>query len=118
MIIVLQKVLQKIGASNDAQVKRSRYNDNSHTMDILKMIAELRAERTAIEDAVAVLERLAHTRGKRRGRPPVWMSVIRGENSSPRRTRAFSAETKKKMAEAQKKRWAAYRKAQQAAASK
>jgi hypothetical protein len=86
-------------------------------MDILKMIAELRGERAAIDDALAVLERLAATRGKRRGRPPVWMSVVKGGSSSPQGRRAFSAETRKKMAEAQKKRWAAYRKTQ-AAASK
>ena len=81
------------------------------------MIAELRAEKAAIDEAVIVLERLAHTRGKRRGRPPVWLSVVRAEGGS-RGARVFSSETRKKMAEAQKKRWAAYRKAQQAAASK
>lgn len=83
-------------------------------MDILKMIAELHSERAAIDDALAVLGRLAQTRGKRRGRPPSWMSVIReAESSSPAspRTRVLSAETKRKMAEAQKKRWAAYHKA-------
>jgi hypothetical protein len=82
-------------------------------MDILKMIADLRAERAAIEEALVVLERLAKTRGKRRGRPPSWMSAIRGvmkQNSDHPRTRVMSAETRKRMAEAQKKRWAAYRK--------
>ena len=82
-------------------------------MDILKMIAELRGEREAIEDALAVLERLAKTRGKRRGRPPVWMSAIRSaqnHESSSSRTRVLSTETRKRMAEAQKKRWAAYHK--------
>jgi hypothetical protein len=39
-------------------------------MDILKMLAELRAEREQIEEAIIVLERIAHGRGKRRGRPP------------------------------------------------
>ncbi len=88
-------------------------------MDLLKMIAELRAEKAAIEDAMAVLERLAHTRGKRQGRPPVWLSVVRGANGNGTRApRVFSAETRKRMAEAQKKRWAAYRKSQQAAATK
>jgi hypothetical protein len=82
-------------------------------MDILRMIADLRAERTAIEEALVVLERLAKTRGKRRGRPPTWMSAIRGainDDDSAPRTRVMSAETRKRMAEAQKKRWAAYRK--------
>lgn len=86
-------------------------------MDILRMIADLRAEREAIEDALVVLEKLAKTRGKRRGRPPVWMSAIRSAqnhvNSAPR-TRVLSAETRKRMAEAQKKRWAAYHKEQAA----
>jgi hypothetical protein len=89
-------------------------------MDILKMIAELRDERAAIQDALIVLERLAHTRGKRRGRPPAWMSVVRhaDANSAEPKSRVFSADTRKRMAEAQKKRWAAYRKGQQSAVSK
>lgn len=87
-------------------------------MDVLKMISELRAEREAIEQALVVLERLAHNRGRRRGRPPMWMTVIRGAAAAERSPRVFSADTRKKMAEAQKKRWAAYRKAHQAAASK
>jgi len=81
-------------------------------MDILRMIAELRSEQAAIEDAVTVLERLAKTRGKRRGRPPSWMTAMRGaaaEEDGEPRTRVLSAETRKRMAEAQKKRWAAYR---------
>lgn len=80
------------------------------------MIAELRSEKEAIDDAVAVLERLAQTRGKRRGRPPEWMSLVR--SSGPRQGRVFSAETRKKMAEAQKKRWAAHRKSQQVSSNK
>ena len=45
------------------------------TMDILKMLADLRAEREQIEQAIVAIERLAvGTRGKRRGRPPAWMS--------------------------------------------
>jgi hypothetical protein len=44
-------------------------------MDILKMLAELRKEREQIEQAILVVERLAAgTGGKRRGRPPKWMS--------------------------------------------
>jgi hypothetical protein len=83
-------------------------------MDILKMIADLRDERAAIEDALIVLERLAHTRGKRRGRPPAWMSMVREANAAPGapKSRVFSADTRRRMAEAQKKRWAAFRKGQ------
>lgn len=41
-------------------------------MDIMKMLAELRQEREAIEEAIITLERLARGQGKRRGRPPAW----------------------------------------------
>lgn len=44
-------------------------------MDISKMLEELRAERSAIEESILVLERLAAGRGKRRGRPPQWMAI-------------------------------------------
>jgi len=38
------------------------------------MLAELRAEREAVEQAIIVLQRIAAGRGKRRGRPPAWIS--------------------------------------------
>jgi hypothetical protein len=43
-------------------------------MDVSKVLAELRAERQQLEEAIMTLERLARGRGKRRGRPPAWMS--------------------------------------------
>jgi hypothetical protein len=43
-------------------------------MDIRKMLAELRAERELVEDAIIALSRLDGGE-KRRGRPPLWMSV-------------------------------------------
>ena len=43
-------------------------------MDVSKILAELKAERAQIEEAIVSLERLALGRGKRRGRPPSWMS--------------------------------------------
>jgi len=46
-------------------------------MDINKMLAELRLEREHIEEAIMTLERLARGRGRRRGRPPAWMSQIK-----------------------------------------
>ena len=45
-------------------------------MDVSKILAELKSERTQIEEAIASLERLAMGRGKRRGRPPAWMSEV------------------------------------------
>jgi hypothetical protein len=46
-------------------------------MDITKMLAELRQEREQIEEAIVTLERLAQGRGRRRGRPPAWMSELK-----------------------------------------
>jgi len=46
-------------------------------MDILKMLAELRAEREGVEQAILVLERIAAGRSKRRGRPTAWMQAIK-----------------------------------------
>jgi len=43
-------------------------------MDINRMLAELRSQRDQLTEAVSVLERLAAGRGKRRGRPPAWMT--------------------------------------------
>lgn len=80
------------------------------------MIAELRAERAAMDEALNVLERLARTQGKRRGRPPAWLKIVGGAEAAEGRSRVFSEETRKRMAEAQKRRWAAYRKAKTAAA--
>ena len=44
-------------------------------MDIKKMLDELRIERAMIEESMLALERLALGRGKRRGRPPQWMTT-------------------------------------------
>ncbi len=45
-------------------------------MDVNKMLADLRQERQQIEEAILSLERLARGRGRRRGRPPAWLSQI------------------------------------------
>jgi hypothetical protein len=45
-------------------------------MDVTKILSELREERVQIEEAILSLERLARGRGKRRGRPPAWMSEM------------------------------------------
>jgi len=80
-------------------------------MDIVKMLADLRAERQRLEEAVLVLERLAAgTGGKRRGRPPKWMAAAKSESPGTKlKTRRFSAATRRRMAAAQKRRWAARR---------
>jgi hypothetical protein len=84
-------------------------------MELTKVIAELRAEREAIDQALAALDRIARSSaGKRRGRPPAWLAAATqatgGETAEPAKKRNLSPEVRKKMAEAQKRRWAAYRK--------
>jgi hypothetical protein len=80
-------------------------------MNVNQMIAELKAERQALTAAMSVLETIAQSRGsRRRGRPPAWLAGASAAKKdrpldSPRRV--FSAATKRKMALAQRKRWAA-----------
>lgn len=52
-------------------------------MDVNKMLQELREEREQIEEAILTLERLARGRGKRRGRPPAWLSEMRKAEATP-----------------------------------
>ena len=46
-------------------------------MDIVKMLADLRDQPEANEQAIIVLERIAAGQGKRRGRPPAWMAATK-----------------------------------------
>ncbi len=75
-------------------------------MDVLRMLSELRAERDQLEEAIITIQRLAAGQGKRRGRPPAWMKS-ETDVATPRKRKAFTAATRKKMAAAQKARWAA-----------
>jgi hypothetical protein len=45
-------------------------------MDVSRILAELKAEREQIEEAIVSLERLARGRGRGPGRPPNWMAEI------------------------------------------
>ena len=51
-------------------------------MQIEKRLAELRTERDQLTEAILVMERLALGRGRRRGRPPAWMSQVREEREA------------------------------------
>lgn len=52
-------------------------------MDVGKMLSDLRQEREQIEEAILSLERLARGRGKRRGRPPAWMTEVKKRGRPP-----------------------------------
>jgi hypothetical protein len=84
-------------------------------MNLINMLSELRSELQQIEEAILVVQRLAAGGAKRRGRPPKWLSSEAergGVASAPvRKRKPFSAATGKKMAEAQRKRWAAVKRA-------
>jgi hypothetical protein len=83
-------------------------------MNVNQMILDLRAERDALTAAMAVLEGIAQSRGKRRGRPPSWLANLPGIKRKEGPKRTVSAATKKKMALAQRKRWAAAKKTNEA----
>jgi hypothetical protein len=63
-------------------------------MDVTKMLEELRQEREQIEEAILSLERLARGRGKRRGRPPAWMSEVKRRGRPPGSKNKSKAESK------------------------
>lgn len=99
-------------------------------MDTARMIRELEAQQATIGDVIAGLKRLTvgGAMGKRRGRPPSWISAAQPQiptqpakqpataASAPpaanvRKGRVISAAARKRMALAQQKRWAEVRKA-------
>jgi len=47
------------------------------------MLSDLRDEREQIEEAIMTLERLARGRGKRRGRPPLWLQEAKKRTDVP-----------------------------------
>ena len=47
------------------------------------MLAELRAERDQLAEAILVMERLAAGRSRRRGRPPAWMTALNRRGRPP-----------------------------------
>ena len=51
-------------------------------MDLNRIIQDLKAERDVLAAAIECLERLATGRGRKRGRPPNWLSG-RGEVKQP-----------------------------------
>ena len=54
-------------------------------MDIERMLADLRAEREVIEEAILALERLARGTAARRGRPPKWLAEMKAAEEGPKR---------------------------------
>jgi len=79
-------------------------------MNLADILSELRSKRDAVEEAIMILERLAREAAKRRERPINLMTRgVGGAARPPAKGRTFSAESRQRMAEAQRKRWAAKR---------
>ena len=76
--------------------------------DVLELLI---AERDRLDQAIAVLQG-----PRRRGRPPCSGKKV--DAKKERKRRAVSAEARKRMSEAQRKRWAAQKKAGKKAAKK
>ena len=51
-------------------------------MELGKILKALNDERETIDHAIVTLEHLAAGRGKRRGRPPLWMKAARERKKS------------------------------------
>ncbi len=63
-------------------------------MNVSQILEQLIQERDQIEEAILSLERLAAGRGRRRGRPPAWLSNFKEAattaSDKPKRRRAPS----------------------------
>jgi hypothetical protein len=56
-------------------VKNRRVETRRGTMNVEKVIAELREERACLDEVIISLEKLQSRRTPRRGRPPSWLTV-------------------------------------------
>lgn len=76
-------------------------------MNILRMLKEMKQYHELLSESINVIERLALGGKKRRGRPPQWLSTeTKVLPKSHQHRKPFSITTRKRMAAAQKKRWA------------
>ena len=58
-------------------------------MDLAKVLLQLREELAALDAAIVSLERL-HQGGRRRGRPPEWLTEMKKPGRTSRKRRAGS----------------------------
>lgn len=54
-----------------------QFGAEDQSVDLMKILEDLRRERASIEEAILTLERLVEGRGRRRGRPPTWLAEAR-----------------------------------------
>jgi hypothetical protein len=71
------------GFCSETGTGRTETRNTGATMDVSKILEELRQERVQLEEAILSLERLARGRGRRRGRPPAWMAAAKKRGRPP-----------------------------------
>jgi hypothetical protein len=82
-------------------------------MDTRKILAELRAERTRIEQAIAAIEAISNDGAVAlRGRPKAATSAANTAAKPQRRRRRLTAAGRKRLSEMMKQRWAERKKSQ------
>ena len=64
-------------------IRVAEHKEEVISLDITKILDELRQEREQLEEAILSLERLARGRGRRRGRPPAWMVEAKKRGRPP-----------------------------------
>jgi len=79
-------------------------------MDVKNLLAEIDAEISRLQSARASLVALAGTVAPKRGRPKGSKNLV-AKAAPEHKPRKMSAEGRKRIAEAQKRRWAAAKKA-------
>ncbi|SEF43534.1 hypothetical protein SAMN05421819_0008 [Bryocella elongata] len=79
-------------------------------MDVKNLLAEIDAEIARLQSARASLVALSGTATPKRGRPKGSMTLV-AKAIPEQKPRKMSAEGRKRIAEAQKRRWAAAKKA-------
>jgi hypothetical protein len=73
-------------------------------MDFTQIVAQLKADHSRLDNAIAALEGLNPSHKTRRGRPP------KSQSAQPKpRKRKVSAAARARMSAAQKKRWASWK---------
>lgn len=110
-------IINNVYLPTEGEANDVRYLKRNIPMDFNALLAQLRTEREMIEEAIMVLERLARG-GKRRGRPPKWLTEHKTDTvpetpPEPKKKRAISEEARQRMAEAQRRRWAAAKKTEE-----
>ena len=80
-------------------------------MDVQEIVAELKTERERLNQAIATLEDLGSGQETVKSRTPVKTAPVGNMLQAGKRTRGgMTAEGRKRLSEAMKKRWAARRK--------